>query len=184
MIAAAALLVRWLGGPWQATAPRYTPSVRMPIEILKERFARLRVLAAAPPAQRPVLLYNPKSGGGKADPAFVAAAEALGAGYLQWYALRARSRYQVRRSDRRSGSSSGDAAPAVRKMTRTSSLPQRSIASHIERILRATDGDIAAIICTHSHADHSPAARPLQARVVEASNTVPMAMPADQPQSS
>src|SRR6266851_9447076 len=40
MIAAAALLVRWLGGPWQATAPHYTPSARIPIEILKERFAR------------------------------------------------------------------------------------------------------------------------------------------------
>ncbi len=32
----------------------------------------------APPAQRPVLLYNPKSGGGKADPEFVAAAEERG----------------------------------------------------------------------------------------------------------
>jgi diacylglycerol kinase family enzyme len=31
-----------------------------------------------PPAGRPVLLYNPKSGGGKADPEFVAAAEARG----------------------------------------------------------------------------------------------------------
>jgi putative membrane protein len=40
VIAAAALLVRWLGGPWQATAPHSTPSARMPIEILKERFAR------------------------------------------------------------------------------------------------------------------------------------------------
>jgi len=35
VIAAAALLVRWLGGPSQATAVG-----RMPIEILKERFAR------------------------------------------------------------------------------------------------------------------------------------------------
>jgi putative membrane protein len=40
VIAAAALLVRWLGGPWQVTASHYTPSARMPIEILKERFAR------------------------------------------------------------------------------------------------------------------------------------------------
>lgn len=54
--------------------------------------------------------------------------------------------------------------------------PGPDIASHIERILRATGGDINAIICTHSHADHSPAARPLQVRVVEASNTVPMAL--------
>ena len=44
---------------------------------------------------------------------------------------------------------------------------------HIQRIFDATDGDISAIICTHSHADHSPAAQPLQALVVEASNTVP-----------
>jgi recombination protein RecT len=44
---------------------------------------------------------------------------------------------------------------------------------HIQRIVDATEGDINAIICTHSHADHSPAALPLQALVVEASNTVP-----------
>jgi recombination protein RecT len=54
--------------------------------------------------------------------------------------------------------------------------PGPDVASHIERIMRATDGDIVAIVCTHSHADHSPAALPLQARVVEASNTVPMAL--------
>jgi recombination protein RecT len=57
--------------------------------------------------------------------------------------------------------------------------PGPDIASHIERILRATRGDIVAIVCTHSHADHSPAAKPLQARVVEASNTVPMALTAE-----
>ena len=44
---------------------------------------------------------------------------------------------------------------------------------HIQRILQATQGDINAIVCTHSHADHSPAAQPLQAAVVEATNTVP-----------
>jgi recombination protein RecT len=49
-------------------------------------------------------------------------------------------------------------------------------AAHIERIFQATGGDINAIICTHSHADHSPAAWPLQQRVVEASNTVPGAL--------
>jgi putative membrane protein len=40
VIAAAALLIRWLGGPWQATTHHYTRSARMPIEILKERFTR------------------------------------------------------------------------------------------------------------------------------------------------
>jgi recombination protein RecT len=44
---------------------------------------------------------------------------------------------------------------------------------HIQRILQATQGDINAIVCTHSHADHSPAAQPLQAAVVESTNTVP-----------
>jgi len=34
---------------------------------------------------------------------------------------------------------------------------------HIERIWRAANGDIRLIVCTHSHADHSPGARPLQA---------------------
>ena len=40
VIAAAALLIRWLGGPWQTTTHRYMPAGRVPIEILKERFAR------------------------------------------------------------------------------------------------------------------------------------------------
>ncbi len=35
---------------------------------------------------------------------------------------------------------------------------------HIERLWRATGGDIRMIVCTHSHPDHSPGARPLQAR--------------------
>ncbi|MDB5860460.1 MAG: beta-lactamase-like protein, partial [Ramlibacter sp.] len=34
---------------------------------------------------------------------------------------------------------------------------------HQQRIWRATGGDIRLIVCTHSHADHSPGARPLQA---------------------
>ncbi|RYF16852.1 MAG: MBL fold metallo-hydrolase [Comamonadaceae bacterium] len=34
---------------------------------------------------------------------------------------------------------------------------------HQERIWRATGGDVRMIVCTHSHADHSPGARPLQA---------------------
>lgn len=33
---------------------------------------------------------------------------------------------------------------------------------HIERLWRATGGDVRLIVCTHSHADHSPGARPLQ----------------------
>ncbi len=34
---------------------------------------------------------------------------------------------------------------------------------HQQRIWRATGGDIRMIVCTHSHSDHSPGARPLQA---------------------
>jgi recombination protein RecT len=34
---------------------------------------------------------------------------------------------------------------------------------HIERLWRTAGGDIRMILCTHSHADHSPGARPLQA---------------------
>lgn len=34
---------------------------------------------------------------------------------------------------------------------------------HIERLWRAAAGDIRMIVCTHSHADHSPGAKPLQA---------------------
>jgi putative membrane protein len=40
VIAVAVLLVRWLSGPWQATAPHQLPSSRTPLDILKERFAR------------------------------------------------------------------------------------------------------------------------------------------------
>ena len=36
-------------------------------------------------------------------------------------------------------------------------------ASHIGRLFEATGGRIKAIVCTHSHPDHSPGARPLQA---------------------
>jgi recombination protein RecT len=35
--------------------------------------------------------------------------------------------------------------------------------AHIERLWQTTAGDIRMIVCTHSHADHSPAAKPLQA---------------------
>jgi recombination protein RecT len=34
--------------------------------------------------------------------------------------------------------------------------------AHIERLWQAAGGDIRLIVCTHSHADHAPAARPLQ----------------------
>lgn len=34
---------------------------------------------------------------------------------------------------------------------------------HIQRLWQAAGGDIRAIVCTHSHADHSPGAAPLQA---------------------
>ncbi|HSW17156.1 MAG TPA: MBL fold metallo-hydrolase [Ramlibacter sp.] len=36
-------------------------------------------------------------------------------------------------------------------------------AVHIARIAQATGGDVRLIVCTHSHSDHSPGARPLQA---------------------
>ncbi|WP_332776325.1 MBL fold metallo-hydrolase [Polaromonas sp.] len=34
---------------------------------------------------------------------------------------------------------------------------------HLKRLWQAADGDIRMIVCTHSHPDHSPGARPLQA---------------------
>jgi recombination protein RecT len=42
--------------------------------------------------------------------------------------------------------------------------PGPADAEHIERLWRAAGGDIRLIVCTHSHADHSPGAKPLQAR--------------------
>ena len=41
--------------------------------------------------------------------------------------------------------------------------PGPLLTDHVQRIFDATSGDIGAIVCTHSHADHSPAAKPLQA---------------------
>ena len=41
--------------------------------------------------------------------------------------------------------------------------PGPNEAAHIQRLYQATDGHIEAIVCTHSHPDHSPGARPLQA---------------------
>jgi recombination protein RecT len=41
--------------------------------------------------------------------------------------------------------------------------PGPNDAAHIQRLFEATSGDIRMIVCTHSHADHSPGAKPLQA---------------------
>ncbi len=41
--------------------------------------------------------------------------------------------------------------------------PGPADADHIERLYKAASGDIRLIVCTHSHPDHSPGARPLQA---------------------
>ena len=41
--------------------------------------------------------------------------------------------------------------------------PGPNDAGHIDRLWRATEGNIRMIVCTHSHADHSPGAAPLQA---------------------
>lgn len=46
--------------------------------------------------------------------------------------------------------------------------------AHIDRLMHATGGHIEAIVCTHSHSDHSPAARPLQARVHAATGKQPL----------
>lgn len=44
---------------------------------------------------------------------------------------------------------------------------------HIERLWRAAGGDIRMIVCTHSHADHSPGAKPLQALCAKALHGMP-----------
>ncbi len=41
--------------------------------------------------------------------------------------------------------------------------PGPADAQHLERLWRAAGGNIRMIVCTHSHPDHSPGARPLQA---------------------
>jgi len=42
--------------------------------------------------------------------------------------------------------------------------PGPDLAEHVDAILAATAGEkIAAILCTHTHRDHSPASRPLAA---------------------
>ncbi|GAB2831754.1 hypothetical protein GCM10027276_37470 [Comamonas piscis] len=52
--------------------------------------------------------------------------------------------------------------------------PQPQDDPHLLRILAATGGDIRAIVCTHSHADHSPGAAPLQALVAQAGRSKPV----------
>jgi recombination protein RecT len=45
--------------------------------------------------------------------------------------------------------------------------------THLGRLFAAAGGDIRFIVCTHSHADHSPGARPLQALCVREGRTAP-----------
>lgn len=44
---------------------------------------------------------------------------------------------------------------------------------HLEKLWRAAGGDIRAIVCTHSHPDHSPGAAPLQALCTQAGHSAP-----------
>ncbi|MDM7462640.1 MAG: MBL fold metallo-hydrolase [Tepidimonas taiwanensis] len=45
--------------------------------------------------------------------------------------------------------------------------------AHLQRLFDATAGDIRAIVCTHSHPDHAPGAKPLQALCAAAGRAVP-----------
>lgn len=45
--------------------------------------------------------------------------------------------------------------------------------AHIERLWQAAGGDIRLIVCTHSHADHAPGARPLQTLCTERGSQTP-----------
>ena len=51
--------------------------------------------------------------------------------------------------------------------------PGPADAQHIERLWRAAGGDIRMIVCTHSHPDHSPGAKPLQTLCARAAHGVP-----------
>ncbi|MBI5910416.1 MAG: MBL fold metallo-hydrolase [Betaproteobacteria bacterium] len=44
---------------------------------------------------------------------------------------------------------------------------------HVERLLALTAGEVEAIVCTHSHPDHSPAARPLAAACARLTGRTP-----------
>ena len=52
--------------------------------------------------------------------------------------------------------------------------PGPADAPHIERLWRAAGGDVRMIVCTHSHADHSPGAKPLQALCANAIHGRPL----------
>jgi recombination protein RecT len=45
--------------------------------------------------------------------------------------------------------------------------------AHLERLWHAAGGDLRAIVCTHSHPDHSPGAAPLQQRCLASQGTLP-----------
>ena len=51
--------------------------------------------------------------------------------------------------------------------------PGPADAEHLEGLWRAAGGDIRAIVCTHSHPDHSPGAKPLQALCAQAAQGLP-----------
>ncbi len=51
--------------------------------------------------------------------------------------------------------------------------PGPTDAEHLDKLWRAAGGDIRMIVCTHSHADHSPGAAPLQAMCAQAGKARP-----------
>ena len=51
--------------------------------------------------------------------------------------------------------------------------PGPNDAAHIQRLFDAAGGDIRQIVCTHSHSDHSPGAKPLQALCAKAMHGIP-----------
>jgi recombination protein RecT len=52
--------------------------------------------------------------------------------------------------------------------------PGPNDAAHIQRLFEAAAGDIRMIVCTHSHADHSPGAKPLQALCKTSAHGLPL----------
>ena len=52
--------------------------------------------------------------------------------------------------------------------------PGPNEAVHLQRLFQATQGDIRMIVCTHSHADHSPGAQPLQTLCRKTGTTEPL----------
>jgi recombination protein RecT len=55
--------------------------------------------------------------------------------------------------------------------------PGPADSAHIERLWRAAGGDIRMIVCTHSHADHSPGAKPLQTLCAQSSHKAAHGVP-------